>query len=94
MRDNEFEWDDTKAAANVASHGVSFHAARCAFDDIFGMVREDLREDYGEDRFTPIGMVDGRLLLVAYTMREERFRIIMARYAEPFEKRLYHDENY
>ena len=38
-------------------------------------------------------MVGDRLLFVAYTMREHRIRIIMARYAEPFERKLYHEEN-
>ena len=35
MKDDEFEWDDVKAAQNLADHGVSFEAARLAFDDPF-----------------------------------------------------------
>jgi uncharacterized DUF497 family protein len=31
MNDDEFEWDDLKAADNYAKHGVSFEAARDAF---------------------------------------------------------------
>jgi uncharacterized DUF497 family protein len=27
MRDNEFEWDDDKAAQNLATHGISFEVA-------------------------------------------------------------------
>jgi uncharacterized DUF497 family protein len=38
-------------------------------------------------------MVGDRLLLVAYTMRGEVVRIISAREAEPYERRLYHEEN-
>jgi uncharacterized DUF497 family protein len=93
MRDDEFEWDNKKAARNLAQHGVSFEAARLAFDDAFGVAREDLREDYGEDRYTLLGMVEARLLLVTYTMRGERVRIISARLAEPRELRRYHEEN-
>jgi uncharacterized DUF497 family protein len=55
--------------------------------------REDLREDYGEDRFVLLGMVEDRLLHVTYTMREERVRIISARLAEPRELRRYHEDN-
>jgi uncharacterized DUF497 family protein len=33
MEDDDFEWDDAKATQNFASHGVSFEAARLAFDD-------------------------------------------------------------
>ena len=93
MKDDEFEWDDAKAAANLTSHAVSFEAASRAFDDAFSVVREDRRENYGEDHYVLLGMVDNRLLVVAYTMRGERARIITARLAEPREKRRYHEEN-
>jgi len=38
-----------------------------------------------------IGMVDNRLLFVAYAMRGDRIRIISARKAEPYERRKYYD---
>ena len=93
MRDGEFEWDDAKAAANFAKHKVSFHAARWAFADVFAVEREDDTEDYGEPRFNLLGMVEGRVLFVAYTVRGEIIRIISACEAEPYERRLYHEEN-
>jgi uncharacterized protein len=40
-----------------------------------------------------IGMVESRLLFVAYAMRGERIRVISARKAVPYERRKYHDEN-
>lgn len=90
MIDDAFEWDDAKAAANLAKHGVSFEAATRVFDDLCAVERSDGRFDYCEPRFIIIGRVDGRILTVAYTMRGERLRIISARYAEPREKRDYH----
>jgi uncharacterized protein len=51
------------------------------------------RYDYGEERFAILGIVDGRLLFVAYTLRNGTIRIISARGAEPYEKRKYHEEN-
>ena len=93
MQDGDFEWDDAKAARNVAIHGVDFEAARLAFDDPFAIVREDRRQDYGEGRFIMLGMVEERLLTVAYAMRGARVRIISARIAEPQERRRYHEEN-
>jgi hypothetical protein len=90
---DDFEWDDDKAARNLASHGVSFEAARMAFDDAFAVVREDRRQDYGEDRFILLGMVQERVLVVSYTIRNDRLRIISARIAEPQERRRYHEEN-
>jgi uncharacterized protein len=93
MQDDEFEWDDEKAAWNLANHGVTFEAARLVFDDAFAVVREDRRQDYGEDRFILLGMVQAHLLAVSYTIRGERVRIISARLAEPQERRRYHEEN-
>jgi uncharacterized protein len=80
MHDNDFEWDDKKAADNLACHGVAFEAARLAFDDPFAISREDRREHYGERRYILLGMVDNRLLHITYTFREERIRIVSARW--------------
>jgi uncharacterized DUF497 family protein len=93
MQTEDFEWDDDKAAINLARHGVSFEAARLACNDAFAAVREDRRHDYGEDRYVLLGVARDRLLCVAYTLRGERIRIISARLAEPQEKRRYHEEN-
>jgi uncharacterized DUF497 family protein len=88
-----FEWDAAKAERNASDHGVTFDNATLVFDDAFALEWLDDREDYGEDRFVIIGMVDGRLLYVAYTMRADVYRIISARGAEPNERRQYHEEN-
>jgi hypothetical protein len=93
MANDDFEWDEAKAAANYARHSVSFETAIRAFDDAFAVERLDDRADYGEDRYSILGMVDGRLLYVAYTVREDVIRIISARGAEPYEKRQYHEDN-
>ena len=93
MQDDAFECDAAKAAANLSKHKVSFELARRAFADVFAIEREDATEDYGEARYNLLGMVDGRLLFVAYTMRADTTRIISAREAEPYERRLYHEEN-
>ncbi len=93
MVDDVFEWDEAKAAENYAKHGVSFDAAIEVFNDPFGIQRLDDREDYGEDRYSILGMVDGRILYVAYTLRNGTIRIISARGAEPHEKRQYHEDN-
>ena len=93
MIDDEFEWDDVKAATNLAVHRVTFDTARQVFRDPFAIDELDQREDYHEDRYTIIGLADSRLLYVAYTMRGERIRVISARGAEPHEQRRYHEAN-
>ena len=93
MNDGEFQWDDQKAAENYAKHGVSFEMARDVFKDPFALEWLDDRENYGEERYGLIGMAEGRLLFVAYTVRGDAFRIISARGAEPHEGKRYHDDN-
>jgi uncharacterized protein len=92
MDDGRFQWDDRKAAANYAAHGVTFEAARDVFKDPFALEWLDDREPYGEDRYVILGLVDNRLLYVAYTLRGDTMRIISARGAEPHERRQYHEE--
>jgi uncharacterized DUF497 family protein len=93
MIDDHFEWSDRKSATNEAKHGVSFETARLVFDGPFAIEGRDLRESYDEERYVIIGMVDNRLLFIAYTMRGNRIRIISARGAEPYERRKYHEAN-
>ena len=93
MEDDRFAWNDNKAASNYADHGVTFEAARDVFKDPFAIDWLDEREPYGEDRYVILGMVENRLLYVAYTMRGDKIRLISARGAEPHERRQYHEEN-
>ena len=87
MRDEEFEWDDAKAASNFEKHGVRFEQACLAFRDPFALEFADQRQDYGEARYILIGMVEGRILFVSFTERGGRMRIISARGALPYERR-------
>jgi len=67
--------------------------ARDVFLDPFIVEWADERYHDDEHRFAALGMVDNRLLFVAYTMRGEVVRIISAQRAEPWERRRYHNEN-
>ena len=87
-----FEWDEQKHRINIHKHGLSFADAGAIFAAPMLAALDD-REDYGEDRYVIIGMVDNRLLYVAYAMRDETIRIISARGAEPYERRQYHEDN-
>jgi uncharacterized protein len=93
MDDGEFQWDDRKAADNLAKHGVAFEVAKEVFRDPFAIEETDDRVEYDEDRFSVIGMARQRLLYIAFTMRGTSIRIISARGAEPHEHRQYHEGN-
>ena len=87
---NDFEWNRTKAAANYKKYGVRFEHAVLAFEDPFALVELDESEDYGEDRFLLTGQVADGILVVVYTERGERIRIISAREATEYERRNYY----
>jgi uncharacterized DUF497 family protein len=93
MGDDDFQWDDRKAASNFVKHGISFEMARSVFDDPLAIEKVDDREDYGEERIAMIGMTSGRLLYVVYAERAGAVRIISARGAEKHEQRAYFEEN-
>jgi len=86
----DFEWDNAKEQANWKKHGVDFRTAARVFLDPYVIEFDDLNAT-GEMRFNAIGLVDGRMLFVTYTMRGDVVRIISARGAEPHEKRKYHE---
>lgn len=86
---NEFEWDQAKAESNLIKHGIAFEDVLPVFDDPFALFDDDILEDYGEERFSVIGMVNGYLFYVSYTIRGDVTRIISARLATRHEKRRY-----
>ena len=88
-----FEWDEEKAIANEIRHGVRFEDARWAFADAFGLDDYDESHSDRETRFQRIGMAEGTLVTVVYTMRraeqEEVYRLISAWPATRRERRVY-----
>ena len=55
------------------------------------MEMPDDREEYGEVRYKTVGMVESRVLVVIYTIRNGNIRLISARRAERYEQRQYHE---
>ena len=89
----EFEWDDAKAAENQRKHGVSFAFAVRAFRDPYAIEWIDDREAYGEERTILLAAADGSILVVIYTERGDRIRLISARRATRNEQDRYYREN-
>jgi uncharacterized protein len=84
----DFEWHEAKNAANITKHGIDFADAIRIFD---GPVLEnpDIRRNYGERRIIAFGVFDDREVVVVYTMRRGRRRIISARRAHRSEREAY-----
>ena len=85
----DFEWDDAKAASNLAKHGVPFAYAARVFLDLEAIDIDASRPGDGEARRKVIGMIEGRIYSVVYTEREDCIRLISARRCNAKEERLY-----
>ena len=86
--EQEYEWDEKKAAANLAKHGVDFADAIVAVEDERALELVD--EESSEERYVLLGLDEhGRLLAVAYTWRGDVMRIISARKATTTEAQTY-----
>ena len=89
----EFEWDPEKAEENLRSHGVAFTEAQTVFGDPLEVTIPDPDHSDGELRFLSLGRSEAdRLLVVSYTERGSRVRVISAREATPRERRDYESE--
>ena len=86
-----FEWDPIKAMTNEQKHGVAFADTFAVFEDPYAVTISQYED--GEARFVTIGSdAFFRILVVVYTWRGERIRIITARRATPSERRHYASE--
>jgi hypothetical protein len=84
------QWDPDKAAANLKKHGIDFADAATVLSDDFALTLPD--DDPNEERFVTLGMdALGRVLVVAYTWRDEEQRLISARKATRAERRQYEE---
>jgi len=84
----EFEWNSRKAVSNLKKHGVDFADAVTVLEDERAITIPDDYPD--EERFITLGMDSmGRILVVVYTWRKIRIRIISARKATAKEIKQY-----
>jgi uncharacterized protein len=87
-----FEWDEQKNQSNIEKHGLDFNDAPDVFKGGLIVSRDD-REDYGEPRFSALGMLKDRVVSVVFTVREpDTVRVISLRKANRREIRQYEQE--
>lgn len=85
----EFEWDEDKAASNLAKHGVSFDYAARIFLDAGRVDLDASRSADGEQRRKVVGKIDQRVFALVYTARRGMIRIISARRCNAKEQKQY-----
>ena len=86
----KYEWDVDKNRANFAKHGLSFEDAESVFSGPC-VTFEDDRFNYGEERLITLGLLAGRLVVIAHTPRDEGTRVISMRKGNRREKKIYQE---
>ncbi len=86
-----FDWDEAKCQTNIRDHGIDFADMEPLFDGETVILLDD-RFDYGEYRFTTLGLLNGVVLLVVHTETDEVIRIISARKGTKYEEKRYFAE--
>ncbi len=87
----EFEWDENKNNSNIIKHGIDFNDAVQIFDNLI-ITKDDNRKDYGENRWIAIGLLNGFVVVMVYTLRKNMVRIISVRIANKIEKEKYYEK--
>ena len=93
LGDRLFEWDENKNRINKQKHKIDFKTAAQVFND------ENRKEYYdfehssiNEDRYKVFGKVND-ILVVVYTERGIKTRIITAWIAEAHERKIYYGDS-
>ena len=83
-----FDWDEAKAAANIAKHGVAFDSVE-EFVWNAAEVVADSRKDYKEPRWIAVSTIRDRVHVLVYTRRGYAIRVVSLRKANKREIRNY-----
>jgi uncharacterized DUF497 family protein len=73
-------FDRAKFDRTLAERALDFRRAAEVFDSL-NLTRPDDRRDYGEERFITAGLLDGRIVIIVWTLRGRARRIISMRKA-------------
>ena len=88
-----FEWDPHKAKLNFKKHDVSFYEASTVFSDPLACIEDDPDHSDSEIRMLLLGASERlRILVVVYSERGEKMRIISARRATQLERSQYEEK--
>jgi uncharacterized DUF497 family protein len=85
-----FTWNPDKARINLKRHGLDF-ADACRVFSGHTLTRPDNRFDYGERRFSTVGLLGVEVVVIAHTETEDTIHVISMRKAERHEREHYFD---
>ena len=85
-----FDWDKGNIEKNLIKHGISCRESEEIFLDMNAAYREDNKHSLKEQRYAIIGKsFSNRILIVFFTIRKNKIRIISVRGVNKKEKILY-----
>ncbi|MBL6964889.1 MAG: BrnT family toxin [Bacteroidetes bacterium] len=88
-----FEWDEGNIEKNWLKHHVSKNECEEVFFNHPLLATGDPKHSKSEKRYYILGQTDsGRLLFIAFTIRNGKIRVISARDMSRKEKRKYYEE--
>src|SRR5271166_4279726 len=82
------DWDEAKNRENFTKHGLSFDDAGQVFAGRCVTFADD-RFDYGEERLITLGLLAGRLVVIAHAPPDGGTRIISMRKGSRREQKIY-----
>ena len=80
----QYTWDEAKRLSNLTDHGIDFLDAEQVFAG-FTFTYEDDRFEYGEQRFSTLGLLKGIPVSIVHTETPETIRVISFRRATDHE---------
>ncbi len=84
-------YDPEKRRRTLEERGLDFEDAPQVLSG-FHLTQPDLRRDYGEDREITVGLLNGTVVVLVWTERDESLRMISMRKAEKHERERYFKE--
>ena len=83
----DYEWDEVKRLGNLRKHGLDFMDADLVFEASMKVTVDATRADDG--RYADLAEVNGRVLMLVYTLRRQTVRCISLRVASRRERKFY-----
>lgn len=84
----QIEFDPEKRELTLIHRGLDMADAELVLSST-NLTFPDLRHEYGEKRFISIGLIDDRMVYIAWTLRNGVYRIISMRKANDREQKKY-----
>ena len=84
----QIEFDPEKREQTLIHRGLDMADAELVLNSN-NLSFPDLRNEYGEERFISIGLIEGRMVYIAWTLRNGVYRIISMRKANDREQKKY-----